>query len=138
MATVIAGIVALNPPGVITQIVAWAFALASGTFFPALILGVWWKRSNAQGVIAGMVVGLGVTLTYIFLAKSGVNLFGIIDTGAGVFGATAAFIANIVVSLLTKEPSQKIQDEVMDLRYPEQMTFKDGEVWVSDDVNFKA
>ena len=138
VATVIAGIVALNPPGVITQIVAWAFALASGTFFPALILGVWWKRSNAQGVIAGMVVGLGVTLTYIFLAKSGVNLFGIIDTGAGVFGATAAFIANIVVSLLTKEPSQKIQDEVMDLRYPEQMTFKDGEVWVSDDVNFKA
>ncbi|MGE6754824.1 sodium:solute symporter family protein [Rossellomorea sp. NPDC071047] len=138
IATVLAGIVALNPPGVITQIVAWAFALASGTFFPALLLGVWWKRSNAQGVIAGMLVGLGVTLTYIFLARSGVTLFGIIDTGAGVFGATAATIANIVVSLITKAPSQKIQEEVMDLRYPEQMTFKDGEVWVNDDVDFKA
>ncbi|MGM0853865.1 MAG: sodium:solute symporter family protein [Bacillota bacterium] len=138
IATVLAGIVALNPPGVITQIVAWAFALASGTFFPALLLGVWWKRSNAHGVIAGMLVGLGVTLTYIFLARSGVSLFGIIDTGAGVFGAAAATIANIVVSLMTKAPSQKIQEEVMDLRYPEQMTFKDGEVWVNDDVDFKA
>ncbi|NMH70576.1 cation acetate symporter [Bacillus sp. RO3] len=138
IATVLAGIVALNPPGVITQIVAWAFALASGTFFPALLLGVWWKRSNSYGVIAGMLVGLAVTLTYIFLARSGVTVFGIIDTGAGVFGATAAAIANIVVSLITKAPSQKIQEEVMDLRYPEQMTFKDGEVWVNDDVDFKA
>ncbi|OXS56458.1 cation/acetate symporter [Bacillus sp. V-88] len=138
VATVLAGVVALNPPGVITQIVAWAFALASGTFFPALLLGVWWKRSNAQGVIAGMLVGLAVTLTYIFLARSGVTLFGIIDTGAGVFGAASAAIANIVVSLMTKAPSQKIQEEVMDLRYPEQMTFKDGEVWVDDEVDFKA
>ncbi|MBW3110348.1 MULTISPECIES: sodium:solute symporter family protein [Bacillaceae] len=138
VATVLAGVVALNPPGVITQIVAWAFALASGTFFPALLLGVWWKRSNAQGVIAGMLVGLAVTLTYIFLARSGVTLFGIIDTGAGVFGATSAAIANIVVSLMTKAPSQKIQEEVMDLRYPEQMTFKDGEVWVDDEVEFKG
>ncbi|PFG04358.1 sodium:solute symporter family protein [Bacillus sp. es.034] len=138
VATVLAGVVALNPPGVITQIVAWAFALASGTFFPALLLGVWWKRSNAQGVIAGMLVGLAVTLTYIFLARSGVTLFGIIDTGAGVFGAASAAIANIVVSLMTKAPSQKIQEEVLDLRYPEQMTFKDGEVWVDDEVDFKG
>ncbi|UTE77548.1 sodium:solute symporter family protein [Rossellomorea sp. KS-H15a] len=138
VATVLAGVVALNPPGVITQIVAWAFALASGTFFPALLLGVWWKRSNAQGVIAGMLVGLAVTLTYIFLARSGVTLFGIIDTGAGVFGAASAAIANIVVSLMTKAPSQKIQEEVMDLRYPEQMTFRDGEVWVDDEVDFKG
>jgi cation/acetate symporter len=138
LATLAAGLVALNPPGVITQIVAWAFALASGTFFPALILGVWWKRSNAQGVIAGLLVGLGVTLTYIFMARAGVTVFGIIDTGAGVFGAAAGFIANIAVSLMTRAPSQKLQDEVTDLRYPEQMTFKDGEIWVDDDVNFKS
>ncbi len=138
IATLAAGLVALNPPGVITQIVAWAFALASGTFFPALILGVWWKRSNSQGVIAGLLVGLGVTLTYIFMARTGVNVFGIIDTGAGVFGAAAGFIANIVVSLMTKAPDQKYQDEVTNLRYPEQMTFKNGDVWVDDDVNFKA
>ena len=133
VATVLAGVIALNPPGAITQIVAWAFALATGTFFPALVLGVWWKRSNAQGVIAGLLVGLAVTLTYIFAAKyGGFTILGIIDTGAGVFGAIAAFAANIIVSLLTKAPSQKIQDEVVNLRYPEQMVYKDGEVWMND------
>ncbi|MBT2690546.1 cation acetate symporter [Bacillus sp. ISL-47] len=134
VATLLAGLIALNPPGAITQIVAWAFALATGTFFPALVLGVWWKRSNSQGVIAGLLVGLGVTLSYIFAAKyGGFTILGIIDTGAGVFGAAAAFIANIVVSLMTAAPSQKIQDEVMDLRYPEQMVYKNGEVWINDD-----
>ncbi|WP_026583649.1 sodium:solute symporter family protein [Bacillus sp. J33] len=133
-ATLLAGLIALNPPGAITQIVAWAFALATGTFFPALVLGVWWKRSNSQGVIAGLLVGLGVTLGYIFAAKyGGFTILGIIDTGAGVFGAAAAFIANIVVSLMTAAPSQKIQDEVMDLRYPEQMVYKNGDVWINDD-----
>ncbi|UOE55296.1 cation acetate symporter [Bacillus sp. CMF12] len=134
IATLLAGIIALNPPGAITQIVAWAFALATGTFFPALVLGVWWKRSNSQGVIAGLLVGLGVTLAYIFASKyGGYTILGIIDTGAGVFGAAAAFAANIIVSLMTAAPSQKIQEEVMDLRYPEQMVYKDGEVWMNDD-----
>ncbi|KON86149.1 sodium:solute symporter [Sporosarcina globispora] len=134
IATLLAGLIALNPPGAITQIVAWAFALATGTFFPALVLGVWWKRSNSQGVIAGLLVGLGVTLAYIFAAKyGGFTILGIIDTGAGVFGAAAAFAANIAVSLMTAAPSQKIQEEVMDLRYPEQMVYKDGEVWMNED-----
>ncbi|MFE8701821.1 sodium:solute symporter family protein [Cytobacillus sp. FJAT-54145] len=134
VATLFAGLIALNPPGAITQIVAWAFALATGTFFPALVLGVWWKRSNAKGVIAGLLVGLAVTLSYIFAAKyGGFTILGIIDTGAGVFGAAAAFLANIIVSLSTAAPSQKIQEEVIDLRYPEQMVYKDGEVWMNDD-----
>lgn len=133
IATALAGIIALNPPGAITQIVAWAFALATGTFFPALVLGVWWKRSNANGVIAGLLVGLTVTLTYIFAAKyGGFTILGIIDTGAGVFGAIAAFATNIIVSLMTKAPSQKIQEEVVNLRYPEQMIYKDGDVWIND------
>ncbi|WP_181349588.1 sodium:solute symporter family protein [Thalassobacillus sp. CUG 92003] len=133
LATVIAGLVALNPPGAITQIVAWAFALASGTFFPALLLGVWWRRSNGPGVIAGLIVGLSVTLGYIFLAKyGGFTILGIIDTGAGVFGAAAAIITNIVVSLNTAAPTQQVQDEVVDLRYPEQMSYRDGEVWLDD------
>lgn len=135
IATLLAGLVALNPPGAITQIVAWAFALASGTFFPALILGVWWKRSNVYGVISGMLVGLGVTLAYIFAAKyGGFTIAGIIDTGAGVFGAAAALLTNIIVSLSTPAPSQELQDSVMDLRYPEQMTYKDGEVWLKEDA----
>jgi len=134
VATLLAGIIALNPPGAITQIVAWAFALATGTFFPALVLGVWWKRSNSQGVIAGLLVGLAVTLGYIFAAKyGGFTILGIIDTGAGVFGATAAILANVIVSLATKAPSQKIQEEVLDLRYPEQMVYKNGEVWMNED-----
>ncbi|MBE4907283.1 cation acetate symporter [Bacillus luteolus] len=134
VATLLAGLIALNPPGAITQIVAWAFALASGTFFPALLLGVWWKRSNAQGVTWGMIVGLAVTLSYIFAAKyGGFTIAGIIDTGAGVFGAAAAILTNVIVSLRTEAPSQQLQDEVMDLRYPEQMTYKDGQVWLKDD-----
>lgn len=133
IATVIAGLTALNPPGAITQIVAWAFALASGSFFPALLLGVWWKRANGPGAIAGMVVGLTVTLGYIFAAKyGGFTILGIIDTGAGVFGAASAILANIIVSLATKAPSQEIQEEIVDLRYPEQMTYKDGEVWMNE------
>jgi len=133
VATLLAGLVALNPPGAITQIVAWAFALATGTFFPALVLGVWWKRSNSKGLISGLLVGLGVTLVYIFAAKyGGFTILGIIDTGAGVFGAIAAFATNIIVSLATKPPSQEIQDAVINLRYPEQMTYKDGEVYLEE------
>ena len=132
-ATLLAGIIALNPPGAITQIVAWAFALASGTFFPALVLGVWWKRANAKGTIAGLLVGLTVTLLYIFSAKyGGFTILGIIDTGAGIFGATAAFATNIIVSLLTRAPAQELQDAVINLRYPEQMIYKDGEVYLND------
>lgn len=131
IATFLAGLIALNPPGAITQIVAWAFALASGTFFPALLIGVWWKRSNTKGVISGMLVGLIVTLIYIFAAKyGGFTIAGIIDTGAGVFGAAAAVLTNVIVSLSTKEPSIEMQEEVVNLRYPEQMTYKDGEVWM--------
>jgi len=131
IATLLAGVIALDPPGAITQIVAWAFALASGTFFPALLIGVWWKRSNTPGVISGMIVGLAVTLIYIFASKyGGFTIAGIIDTGAGVFGAFAGIITNIIVSLSTKAPSIEKQEEVINLRYPEQMTYKDGDVWM--------
>ncbi|MDX8366825.1 sodium:solute symporter family protein [Cytobacillus sp. IB215665] len=133
IATVVAGITALDPPGAITQIVAWAFAIASGTFFPALVLGVWWKRANAKGVTCGMIVGLIVTLGYIFAAKyGGFSIAGIIDTGAGIFGAVAALLTNIIVSLATKAPSQQLQEEVINLRYPEGVVYKDGDVWIQD------
>ncbi|MDR6225340.1 sodium:solute symporter family protein [Desmospora profundinema] len=133
LATVVAGVVALNPPGVITQIVAWAFSLAAGTFFPVLFLGVWWKRANAKGAIAGMLTGLGVTLGYILLSTNfDFSLFGIQDTGAGVFGLPISLLVTYLVSILTAPPSQKVQDEVVDLRYPEQMSYKDGEVWMKE------
>lgn len=139
VATLLAGLIALNPPGAITQIVAWAFALATGTFFPALVLGVWWKRANAQGTIAGIIIGLAVTLSYIFAAKyGGFTILGIIDTGAGVFGAIAAFATNIIVSLATPAPAKELQDAVINLRYPEQMVYKDGEVFMDDGTTDKT
>ncbi|MCE7792355.1 cation acetate symporter [Salipaludibacillus sp. CUR1] len=131
-ATIVAGLLALDPPGVITQIVAWAFAIAGGTFFPVLFLGVWWTRINAKGAIAGMLGGLTTTLTYIFLAMNGFILFGIGDTGAGVFGVTVNFILVIVVSLMTEQPSQRLKDEAINLRYPEQMSYEEGQVWLDD------
>lgn len=138
VATLLAGLIALNPPGAITQIVAWAFAIATGTFFPALVLGVWWKRANAQGTIAGLLVGLAVTLSYIFAAKyGGFTILGIIDTGAGIFGAIAAFATNIIVSLATPAPSKELQDAVINLRYPEQMIYKDGEIYMNDSSSSK-
>ncbi|SFQ27433.1 sodium:solute symporter family protein [Salibacterium halotolerans] len=132
LSTVIAGLVALDPPGVITQIVAWAFALAGGTFFPVLFLGIWWKRMNTQGAVAGMITGLACTLSYIFLAMSGITLLGIQDTGAGLIGVPINFLVCILVSKNTPAPPQHLQDDVIDLRYPEQMTYKDGEVWIND------
>ncbi|MFD2707038.1 sodium:solute symporter family protein [Salibacterium lacus] len=132
LSTVIAGLVALDPPGVITQIVAWAFALAGGTFFPVLFLGIWWKRMNTHGAIAGMLAGLGCTLGYIFLAMNGITLLGIQDTGAGLIGVPINFLVCVLVSKNTPAPPQRLQDDVIDLRYPEQMTYKDGEVWIND------
>lgn len=131
-ATIIGGLVALNPPGVITQIVAWAFAIAGSTFFSILFLGVWWKRTTAQAATAGMLVGLIVSLAYIFMARSGTMIFGIKDTGAGLIGVPISFIVTYVVSLITPAPAQHIQDEVIDLRYPEQMTYKNGEVFMQE------
>ncbi|MBB6451543.1 cation/acetate symporter [Geomicrobium halophilum] len=133
LATIAAGLLALDPPGVITQIVAWAFGIAGGTFFPVLFLGVWWKRMNKQGAIAGMSVGLATTLTYIFLAMGGTTILGIQDTGAGLISVPVNFLVCIIVSLLTPAPAQHLQDDVIDLRYPEQMTYKDGEVWIKED-----
>ncbi|WP_096203075.1 sodium:solute symporter family protein [Bacillus sp. FJAT-45350] len=132
LATVVAGITALDPPGVITQIVAWAFALAGGTFFPVLLLGVWWKRMNKQGAIAGMLVGLSSALLYILLARQGITIAGIQDTGAGIIAVPLNFIACIVVASLTAAPTQKQMEETEDLKYPEQMTYKDGEVWMDE------
>jgi cation/acetate symporter len=78
-----------------------------------------------------MLVGLAVTLMYIFASKyGGFTIAGIIDIGAGVFGAATAILTNIIVSLATKATSIETQKEVLNLRYPEQMTYKDGEVWM--------
>ncbi len=122
VAGIIGGFVAAQKIAFIVQIVAWAFSLATASFFPALVLGVFWKRLNRQGAIAGLVVGLAVTILYIYLNKyQGFSLFGIQHTASGVFGLVANLIVTVVVTLMTPPPSERIQKLVEDLRYPKKI-----------------
>jgi cation/acetate symporter len=100
--------------------VAWAFDFAmSGLFFP-LVLGVWWKRANREGAIAGMAVGLGVGTWYLYMVKwAGMApWWGIDDLRFGMIGAGASLISMVVVTLLTKEPDKETQDMVDEIRVP--------------------
>jgi len=100
--------------------VAWAFCFAmSGLFFP-LVLGIWWKRANRAGAIAGMVVGLGAGSWYLYAVKWGgmTPWWGMDDLRFGMVGATASLVAMVVVSLLTPAPDQETQDMIDELRIP--------------------
>ena len=99
--------------------VAWAFCFAcSGLFFP-LVLGVWWKRANTQGAIAGMVGGfLAGTLYLIYVRTGGDAWFGIDHLRFGMIGMPVSCIAMVVVSLMTAEPDQETQAMVDEVRYP--------------------
>ena len=100
--------------------VAWAFCFAnSGLFFP-LVLGVWWKRANAPGAIAGMIAGFGVGSWYLYQVYAGgmAPWFEIDHLRFGIIGMPASLIAMVVVSLLTPAPSQEIQDMVDEVRIP--------------------
>lgn len=104
---------------VIANTVAWAFSYAASSIFPALVLGIWWRRATAAGAIAGMVVGLVVSIYYSFAHFNGAaNWFGIDNRSAGLFGVPAAFIVMIIVSLLTPEPNKKLQEFVYSVRFP--------------------
>ena len=118
-------------PGNILFLVGAAFSLAASAFFPALVLGVFWKRANKWGAIAGMVVGLGVCMYYMsvtypfFRDILGVTApvasyqwFGINAISAGVFGLPIGMLTIIIVSLLTPAPSREVQDLVEHVRYP--------------------
>jgi cation/acetate symporter len=100
--------------------VAWAFDFAmSGLFFP-LVLGIWWKRANTAGAIAGMVVGLTVGSWYLYMVKwAGMTPWiGIDDLRFGIIGAGASLIAMVVVTLLTPAPDKETQDMVDEIRIP--------------------
>ncbi len=99
--------------------VAWAFCFAmSGLFFP-LVLGVWWKRANRAGAIAGMVVGLAVGWAYLIAVRSGMDPWlGLDHLRFGIVGATASLVSMVVVSLLTPEPDEEIQRMVDEVRIP--------------------
>ncbi|MDD2913683.1 MAG: cation acetate symporter [Gallionella sp.] len=110
-------------PGDILFLVGSAFSLAASAFFPALALGVFWKRANRTGAILGMVGGLATCMCYIYITYPffGVNAplwWDINPVAAGIFGMPVGFAGVIIGSLLTAEPSQDIQDMVDRVRYP--------------------
>ncbi|MCM8611654.1 VC_2705 family sodium/solute symporter [Accumulibacter sp.] len=128
---VLAATVASQKPATILFMVAWAFSLAGSALFPALIVGVFWKRATRAGAVSGMLVGLLVTLYYLvrvqfdsipWLHIQGIGMepwLGIQSTSAGVWGVAAGFATIVVVSLLDKPPSRETQDFVESVRYPE-------------------
>ncbi|MCK4623552.1 MAG: VC_2705 family sodium/solute symporter [Desulfuromonadales bacterium] len=103
-------IVALNPPALIAQITAVAFAMGANTFFPLFLLGLWWSRTTKEAAIAGMVVGLGVTFGSMLLPKTSILAFYIPFTSSAVVGVPAVIATMIIVSLMTPAPSQEIKE----------------------------
>lgn len=121
IAIVIAGYFGVNPPGFVAEVVSLAFGLAAASFFPAIVLGVFDKRTNKEGAIAGMILGLVITSFYIFSVKFGgmQPLFGISAEGFGTVGMVLNFIVTLVVSRLTPPPPPEVQALVEELRTPE-------------------
>ena len=126
VAVVAAGLAGLNPPGFVAQVVALAFGLAASSFFPAIILGIFDKRMNKEGAIAGMVIGLLFTTAYIIYFKpqlGGSGLpenywFGISPEGIGTLGAIINFVIAMIVSRLTPAPPKEVRDMTESIRYP--------------------
>jgi len=99
--------------------VIWAFDFAmSGLFFP-LVLGVWWKRANRQGAIAGMALGLLSSIWYLVWVRTGGSGFlGITQLTFGIFGSAVSLVSMVVVSLMTPAPNASTQKMVDDARVP--------------------
>jgi len=122
---VIAGLFGIYPPGFVAQVVAFAFGLAAASFFPAIVMGIFYKRMNKEGAIAGMIVGLTFTFAYIIYFKF-INptatandwWFGISPEGIGTLGMIFNFAVAFVVSRMTAPPPEHIQHLVEDIRVP--------------------
>ena len=121
VAIVAAGFFGIHPPGFVAQVVAFAFGLAAASFFPVIVLGIFDKRANREGAIAGMVSGLVFTTAYIVGAKfyhMPPWFFGISPEGIGTAGMALNFLVTAIVSRLTPPPPTEIQDMVETLRSP--------------------
>ncbi len=132
-AILIAGYLGFDPPGWVAQVVAFAFGLAAASLFPVILLGIFFKRINKEGAIAGMLTGLLFTYGYIEFFKglflkwagspwgenvAGNWLFGISPEGIGVIGMCLNFTVAITVSYLTAPPPERIQHMVEHIRVP--------------------
>lgn len=126
VAVTIAAYFGINPPGFVAQVVAFAFGLAAASFFPAIVLGVFSKRMNKEGAIAGMLAGLLFTLAYIVYFKfinPAANTpenwwMGISPEGIGTLGMLLNFGISFLVSRFTPPPPHHIQELVEDIRVP--------------------
>ena len=133
LSVVMAGYLGLNPPGFAAGTVALAFGIAASTLFPAIMMGIFSKKMNKSGAMAGMVTGLVVTLFYVFAHKGiffikgtgyleligGANsFFGITPEAFGAVGAAINFIVAFAVDKVTKEPPAHIQEMVEAVRIP--------------------
>ena len=125
-AVVVAGYFGVNPPGFVAEVVAFAFGLAAASFFPIIIMGIFSKRMNKEGAIAGMIIGLIFTLSYLIYFKfmnPELNnkdhwWFGISPEGIGTLGMILNFVVSIIISKFTPPPPQHIQDLVEEIRIP--------------------
>ena len=133
VAIVIAGLLGYFPPAFVAQVVAFAFGLAAASLFPPILLGIFSKRMNKQGAIAGMLTGLLFTYAYIeffkglFLRWAGAPyaedvaenwLFGVSPEGIGALGVVLNFAVAITVSRLTAAPPERVQALVEYIRAP--------------------
>ncbi|MGG5486420.1 sodium:solute symporter family protein [Gaetbulibacter sp. PBL-D1] len=127
-AVCVAGYFGINPPGFVAAVVALAFGLAAASFFPAIILGIFYKRMNKEGAIAGMIVGITAMLLYMIKYKLGWFddvvpdksewWFGISPEGFGAVAMVLNFVVSIVVMKFTKAPPAEVQEIVENIRIP--------------------
>ncbi|RDL43973.1 cation acetate symporter [Marinomonas piezotolerans] len=132
VAIIVATYLGMNPPGFAAQVVALAFGIAAASIFPALMMGIFSKRVNSKGAVAGMLAGLISTLVYIFtylgwffipetnmLANTPDNwLFGVSPLSFGALGAVINFTVAFTVSNMTEDVPEEIQELVESVRYP--------------------
>lgn len=126
VAVVVAGYFGINPPGFVAQVVAIAFGLAAASFFPAIILGIFYKKMNKQGALAGMIAGLIFTLAYIIFFKIAFPeynspeywWFGISPEGIGTLGMLLNLVVALAVGMIYPDPPEDVQEMVENIRYP--------------------
>jgi cation/acetate symporter len=126
VAILVAGYFGINPPGFVAEVVAFAFGLAAASFFPAIVLGIFYKRMNRQGAIAGMVAGFSFTALYIIyfkfiapeLSTPAHWLFGISPEGIGTVGTMINTAVALTICRFTAAPPRYIQQMVEEIRLP--------------------
>lgn len=131
-AVVVAGYFGINPPGFVAAVVALAFGLAAASFFPAIILGIFYKKMNRQGAISGMIVGISLMLFYMLKFKFGVFdggkeavaglqsawWWGISPEGFGSVAMIVNFMVALTVNYFYPDPPKEVQELVEDIRIP--------------------